>query len=145
MDLSKGYQSEKFQCRKLSGSSFTEEFQKYNDYVIFTSLHIFGIGNFHILGNLLISYQSANFRVLQLSESNFIEVSIRHPKTPLWRHYDVTSQYLVCNIAHFVEISRSYQPAKCYWPELSGSNFMTSDLHDLKKHSPYGVKKTEID
>ena len=74
--------------------------------------------------NLLTSYQSANFQVLQLSESNFTEVSIRHPKTPLWRHYDVTSQYLVFNIAHFVEISRSYQPAKCHWPGLSGSNFL---------------------
>ena len=42
VDLSKGYQSEKFQCRKLSGSSFTEELQKYNDGVIFTSLHILG-------------------------------------------------------------------------------------------------------
>ena len=49
MDLTKGYQPEKFQCCKFSGSSFTEELQKYNDDVIMTSLHIFGIPNFHIL------------------------------------------------------------------------------------------------
>ena len=40
LELTKGYLSEKFQCCKLSGSSFTEELQKYNDDVIMTSLHI---------------------------------------------------------------------------------------------------------
>ena len=49
VDLAKGYQPEKFQCCKLSGSSFTEELQKYNDEVIMTSLHNFEIRNFHIL------------------------------------------------------------------------------------------------
>ena len=39
VDLAKGYQP---QCCKLSGSSFTEELQKYNDDVIITSLHILG-------------------------------------------------------------------------------------------------------
>ena len=91
VDLTKGYQPEKLQCCKLSGSSFTEELQKYNYDVIIMSLHIFGIRNFHNFVNLLISYQSAKFQVLQLSESNFTEVSIRHPKTRLWRHYDVNS------------------------------------------------------
>ena len=42
VDLTKGYQPEKFQCCKLSESSFTEELQKYNDDVIMTSLHILG-------------------------------------------------------------------------------------------------------
>ena len=54
-----GYQPEKFQFCKLSGSRFTEELQKYNDDVIMTSLHIFGIRNFLYFVNLLISYQSA--------------------------------------------------------------------------------------
>ena len=49
VDLTKGYQPEKFQCCKLSGSSFTEELQKYNDDVIMTSLHIFGIRSLLIL------------------------------------------------------------------------------------------------
>ena len=31
MDLSKGYQPEKFKCCRLSDSSFTEELQKHND------------------------------------------------------------------------------------------------------------------
>ena len=43
VDLTKGYQPEKFQCFKLSWSSFTEELQKYNDDVIMMSLHFFGI------------------------------------------------------------------------------------------------------
>ena len=93
--------------------------------------------------NLLISYQSAKFQeVLQLSESNFTEVSIRHPKTPLWRHYDVTSQYLVFKIAHFVELSRSYQPAKFHLPRLSVSNFMRAG----GKHPPqtYTLSKSPV-
>ena len=43
VDLTKGYQPEKFQCCKLSGSSVTEELQKHNADIIVTSLHIFGI------------------------------------------------------------------------------------------------------
>ena len=43
VDLSKGYQPEKFQCCKLSESSFTEELQKHNNDVIMTSLHILEI------------------------------------------------------------------------------------------------------
>ena len=49
VDLTKGCQPEKFQCCKLSFSSFTEELQKHNDDVIMESFHIFGIRNFHIL------------------------------------------------------------------------------------------------
>ena len=70
---------------------------------------------------LIISYQAAKFHIPPLSESNFTEVAIRHPKKPLRRHYDVTSQYLVSKI--FVELNESYQPAKFHWPRLSGSNF----------------------
>ena len=60
---------------------------------------------------LIISYQPAEFQIPQLSESNFTEVGIRHPKKQLLRHYDITSQYLVFKSAHFVELHRSYQPA----------------------------------
>ena len=49
VNLTKGYQSETFRCCKLSGSSFTEELQKYNDDVIMASLHVFEIHNFRIL------------------------------------------------------------------------------------------------
>ena len=82
LDLTKGYLPEKFQCCKLSGSSFTEELQKYNDDVIMTSF-TFWNSKFSCFVNLLISYQSAKFQVLQLSESNFTEVSIRDSETPL--------------------------------------------------------------
>ena len=43
VDLTKGYQSEKFQCCELSGSGVTEELQEHNVDIIMTSLHIFGI------------------------------------------------------------------------------------------------------
>ena len=49
VDLTKGHQFKKFQCCKLSESSFTEELQKHNDDIIMTSPDIFGILNFHIL------------------------------------------------------------------------------------------------
>ena len=49
VDLTKGYQPEKFECCKLFGSSSTEELHKYNDDVIMTSLYNFGMRNFHIL------------------------------------------------------------------------------------------------
>ena len=49
VDLTKGYQPEKFQCFELSGLSFTEELQKYNDDVIMMSLHIFRTRNFNVL------------------------------------------------------------------------------------------------
>ena len=67
VDLTKGYQSEKFQCFKLSRSSFTEELQKYNDDVIMTSLYIFGIRNFHIICEStykLSSYQVSSSSVI---------------------------------------------------------------------------------
>ena len=98
---------------------------------------------------LLISYQAAKFQIPQLSESNFKEVSIRHPKN----HCDVTSQYLVFKIAHFVELNRSYQLAKFHWPRLCRSNFTRAggkhsppppDLHALKKPSPYRVNGKNI-
>ena len=43
VDLTKDYQPAKFQCCRLSGSSFTEGLQKHNDDIIMTSFHIFGI------------------------------------------------------------------------------------------------------
>ena len=38
-----GYQPAKFQCSRLSGSSFTEGLQKHNDDIMTTSLYIIGI------------------------------------------------------------------------------------------------------
>ena len=45
---------------------------------------------------------------------------MRHPKN---NYFDVTSQYLVFKILHFVELNRSYQPGEFHWPRLPGSNF----------------------
>ena len=98
---------------KLSGSSFTEGLQKHNDDVIMTSLHIFGIQK-------LSSYQVSNSSVILIK---FYGDCYKTTQKPLWRHYDVTSQYLVLKIVRFVELNRSYQPAKFHWPRLSGSNF----------------------
>ena len=63
VDLTKSYQPEKFQCSKLSGSSFTEELQKYTDDIIMMSLYIFGIYNFHICDSTY-ELSSAKFQVL---------------------------------------------------------------------------------
>ena len=47
--LNIGYQPEKFQNCRLSGSSVTKGLGKHNDDVIMTSFHIVGIRNMHIL------------------------------------------------------------------------------------------------
>ena len=70
----------------LSGSSFTEGLQKHNDDVISYFWDLKFLGSV----KLIISYQPAKFQIPQLSESNFTEAGIRHPKKPLGRHYDVT-------------------------------------------------------
>ena len=49
VDVSKGYQPEKFKCCRLSGSNFTEGLKEHNDDVIMTSFHTLGIQNFDIL------------------------------------------------------------------------------------------------
>ena len=82
VELTKGYQPAKFQCRRLSGSSFTEGLQKHNDDVIMTSFQFWN-SKFPCFVKLIINYQAAKFQVSQLSESNFTEVGIRHPKKPL--------------------------------------------------------------
>ena len=53
-----------------------------------------------------------------------MEVSVRPPKTPLWRHYDVISYYCVSKLAYFVEHNMGYQPSKFQCSRMSGSNSM---------------------
>ena len=74
----------------------------------------FGILGFKISISCKPGYKllTAKFQILQLFESNFTEVCLRHPKTQSSRHYDVILQYLSFKIAHFVKLNRSYQPAK---------------------------------
>ena len=84
VEFTKSYQPAKFQCFRLSGSTFTEGLQKHNDDVITTSFHDFVIQNFPYFKKLVISYQPAKLQIPQLSESNFTEVFIRQPKN----HYD---------------------------------------------------------
>ena len=81
---------------------------------------------------LVTSYQPAYFQIHQLSESNLTEVFITHPTKQLLHHYDVTLQYLVFKIAHFVSLNRRHQPVKFHWPRLSGSNLMMAG----GKHPP---------
>ena len=64
MDLTKGYQPEKFQCCKLSKSSLTEELQKHNDDVIMSSLRIFGISIFYETAYKLSSCQVSNSSII---------------------------------------------------------------------------------
>ena len=81
VELTRGYQSAKFQCCRLFGSSFIEGLQKHNDDVISYFLNL----KFAYFVKLVINYQPAKFQISQLSESNCAEISIRHPKN----RYDV--------------------------------------------------------
>ena len=81
--FTKGYQPANFQFCRFSGSSCTEGLPKHNDDIIMTSFHTFRIQNFKHFVKLVIRYQPAKFEIRQLFESNFTEVFIRHPKTPL--------------------------------------------------------------
>ena len=81
VEFTKRYQPTKFQFCGLSGSNCTEGLQKHNDDVIMTSFHNFRIQFY--FAKLVISYQRTNFEIPQLSQSNFTEVFIRHPKKPL--------------------------------------------------------------
>ena len=75
VEFTNGCQPTKFQCFRLSGSSFTKGLHKHNDDVILR----FCDSKFPYFVKLIISYQPAKFQISQLSESNFTEVFIRHP------------------------------------------------------------------
>ena len=80
VEFMKGYQPAKFQCCRLSGSSFTEGLQKHNDDVIMMSFYDFGVRNFHIFcetGYKLSACQVSNPLIF---ESKFTEVFIGYPK-----------------------------------------------------------------
>ena len=66
MELTKGYQLAKFQCSRLSGSSFTEGLQKHNDDVIMTLFHTFGNRNLQFCetGYKLLTCQVSNTSVI---------------------------------------------------------------------------------
>ena len=49
VELMIGNQSAKFQCCRLSGSSFTEGLGKHNDDISMMSFYIFEISSLHIL------------------------------------------------------------------------------------------------
>ena len=109
--------------------------------------HILGIQNFSIFCE-----NDYKLSTCQVSNSSVIWIKFyrswyKTPPKTLWCHHDVTSQLLVFKIAHFVELNKSCLVAKVHWPSFSGSNFMraggkhfSSDLHALKKPSPYWVK-----
>ena len=140
VEFTKGYRPAKFQCCRLSGSSFTEGLQKLNDDVI----SWFWDSKFPNFVKLVISYQPAKFQIPQLSESNFTEVFIGHPKKPFWRHYDVTSQYLAFKIAKFMELNKRYQPSKCHWPRLSRSNFTRAGGKHPPPPKTYMLSKSPV-
>ena len=62
-----------------------------------------------------------NLSTCQISNPSVIWIKFygdwyKTAKKPLWRNYDVSSQYLVFITAHFVKLIRSYQPAKYSTP-----------------------------
>ena len=46
--------------------------------------------------------------VVSILLSNFMKVSVRPLKTPLWRHYDVISTHWVSKLAYFIEHGIGY-------------------------------------
>ena len=60
------------------------------------------------------------FEICWLSGSTFMAVSLRLPKTPLWRHYDVISDHCVSELAYFIEHEIGYHPSKFQWSRMSG-------------------------
>ena len=97
---------------------------------------------------LNIVYHPSKFQISRLSRSNFMEVSVRPPKTPLCRHYDVISYHCVSKLAYFVDHGIGYQPSKFQCSRISGSNFMKGGwkrspcqcYNEIKKPSAYRVK-----
>ena len=73
------YQPAKFQCYRLSLASFMDKLKKQNDDVISCCWDL-KISNF-VKPNM--GYNPSKFKISWLSGSNFIEVSVRPPKTPL--------------------------------------------------------------
>ena len=91
---------------------------------------------------LIISYQPAKFQIPQLSELNFTEVGIRH----LQKHYEVIMMslhnYLVFEIAHFVELNKS-----CLLPKFIGIAFSDQILRGLVVNTPpqtYTLSKSPV-
>ena len=83
VEFTKGYQPSKSQFCRLYGSSITEGLQKHNDDVMMTPFNTFWIQTCFCKTSYKL--QRAKFQILQLFESNFTEVFIRHPKY----YYDV--------------------------------------------------------
>ena len=90
--------------------------------------------------------RSAKFEIFQLSGSNFTEVDIRRQK----HHYDaIMTSFHNIWFSELDILYISYQHNKFHWPRLSASGSIftrggvgkhPSDLHALKKPSPYKVK-----
>ena len=83
--------------------------------------------------------------------SNFMEVSVRPPKTPLWCHYDIISNHCVSTLAYFIEHDIGYQPCEFQCSRMSGSNFMDGGRtplsvlrRDKKAQCLYRVEKLTI-
>ena len=91
VEFTKGYQLAKFQCCRLSGSSFTERLQKQNYNIIMVSFHIFGIWNllFYIPRKLYFHFSF----LIRKSRQKAIEIelaffhSLGNPKGCTLHHY----------------------------------------------------------
>ena len=141
LEFTKGYQPAELQWCRLSWSSFTEGLWRH---FIFLG---FEISIFCETGYKLSTCQVSNPPVIWIK---FYKGFKKKPSKQLWRHYDVTSQYLVFKIAHSVGPNRRHQPAKFHLPRLSASNFTRAGgKHPLRltcsqKPSPYRVKQYNL-
>ena len=75
-----------------------------------TSFYVFWDLKISNFVKLNIVYHPFKFQMSWLSGLNFIEVSVRPPKTQLQRYYDVISYHCVSKLAYFIEHGIGYQP-----------------------------------
>ena len=76
------YQLVKFQCCRLSLASFIDRLRKNNHDIIMTLFDVVGIGK-KFCATKYKFITPASFKSLSWSGSYFMEISIRHQKTPL--------------------------------------------------------------
>ena len=152
VEFPKVYQPAKFSAVDCLGQALQRDYKN----TMMTSLW----RHFIILGFKIFIFCETSYKQSICKVSNpsviwmkFYRGFYKTPQKWLWRHFDVSSQYLTFRISHVVELNRRYQSTNTHLPMLSGSNFTRaggkhpalpppphSDLQALKKPSPYRVK-----
>ena len=81
------YQPAKFQCCRLFLPSFVDKLRKTQLWRHLDAILCFWDLESSNFVKLTIGYHPYKFQISWLSGSNFIDISVRPSKTPLWRHF----------------------------------------------------------